>query len=433
MMMFLKRLFINNRNVSSLSLSSPRGTTIAHQRRRGVIGDRNSRKEHLLITVLSFVAVVVVVIGFIVTVTNTPSSTQRRARGHRYYDYRYDEQEYEFPWKFIKRPSSLSSSSSSLSRSDTIPLDDGVSYINNNNNNNNNKFYYDQSPFYAKLRQSYETYFSPNDDTRSLQAVKDLQAYPNNLLQTHLQASASVSVDSSSSSFESTESLYYDIYNCPDEPPQAYPMEWNLLHNILSQWPADDVEIPTSGKIYQGICIFDYQRTGDYEKALRYRNAEVPFVIRGDPNVARTVERWNAPHYLETLLGNTSQGTEFSNSGTFTYWTQNGVNHHLYPMYNNNNNDSKKWKAPVELTEMTFNDWIEKANITDEKLLQPDSPHYYFKVVGCARKYYLRSFIVPVFNHHFIIFKLISSFHSSLFYLYHYLKYHHSRCLYYCY
>ena len=42
-----------------------------------------------------------------------------------------------------------------------------------------------------------------------------------------------------------------------------------------------------------------HQRTGDYEIALRYRNTEVPFVIEGDPNVARTVERWNVPHYLE--------------------------------------------------------------------------------------------------------------------------------------
>lgn len=226
-MMFLKRLFTNNKNGSSLSLSSPRGTTMAHQRRKGFIGDRYLRKEQLLIIIISFV--VVVVIGFIVTITNTPSSTQRRARGHRYYDYRYDEQDYEFPWKFIKRPSS---SLSSLSRSDTIPLDDGVSYI----NNNNNKLHYDQSPFYAKLRKSYETYFPPDDDSRSLQAVKDLQACPNNLIQTHLQASASASasVDSSSPSFESTESLYYDIYNCPDEPPKGYPMEWDLLHDVLS-------------------------------------------------------------------------------------------------------------------------------------------------------------------------------------------------------
>ena len=117
---------------------------------------------------------------------------------------------------------------------------------------------------------------------------------------------------------------------------------------------------------------------------------------------------------FRTLLGNARQGTEFSNSGTFTYWTQNGVNHHLYPMDNSNNssnNDSKKWKAPVELIEMTFNEWIEKANITGEKLLQPDSPHYYFKVVGCARKYYLISFIVLMFNHHFIILKLNSLYY----------------------
>jgi hypothetical protein len=157
-------------------------------------------------------------------------------------------------------------------------------------------------------------------------------------------------------------------------------MEWNLVHEVLSQWPADDPEIPASGTLHQGLCVFDLQDNyaENLAKALNYRNAEVPFVVRGDPRVAQTAERWNAPHYLSTLIGDAPQGTETSSSGKFTYWTGSGVDARRYPM------DEANYKAPTELTEMTFAKWIELANVTDSKLLTPESPHYYFRVVGCA-------------------------------------------------
>jgi len=157
-------------------------------------------------------------------------------------------------------------------------------------------------------------------------------------------------------------------------------VEWNLVHEVLRQWPADDPELPASGTIHQGLCVFDLRT--DYEanlaKAVNYRNAEVPFVVKGDPSVAQTVERWNAPHYLSTLIGDEPQGTETSPSGKFTYWTGSGVDTRKYPM------DGPDYKTPTEVTEMTFGEWIELANVTDSKLLTPESPHYYFKVVGCA-------------------------------------------------
>jgi len=53
--------------------------------------------------------------------------------------------------------------------------------------------------------------------------------------------------------------------------------------------------------VYQGLCVFDY--TKDYDKAMAYRNAELPFVVVNDPAVAKTVERWNEPGYLEEMLG----------------------------------------------------------------------------------------------------------------------------------
>ncbi|VEU35668.1 unnamed protein product [Pseudo-nitzschia multistriata] len=329
----------------------------------------------------------------------------RRPRGHRYYDYWRDEDHEDFepyPWKFMKRPFSSSGSKNADVNNLGIALDDET-YVpeqtldKNSNANIERKLtskskedviFNDRSSFYAKLRQSYESFFPPpylssssrNDANakRALQAVEDLQTYTN--LQTYLSASNPVNPDNSDSSGNSSgHNLYYDIHNCTEEPLPGYPKEWNLLHDVLGQWPADDPELPASGTLYQGLCVFDLQANpDDLRKAIAYRNAEVPFVVRGDPAVAQTVERWNAPHYLEALLGDLPHGTETSASGSFTYWTANGVDSRKYPM------DAASYKAPTDLTEMTFAKWMALANVTDPQLLGPESPHYYFRVVGCA-------------------------------------------------
>ena len=61
--------------------------------------------------------------------------------------------------------------------------------------------------------------------------------------------------------------------------------------DILNQWPTDDPE--PRAQVHQGLCVFDF--TKDYDKAINYRNAELPFVIKNDPQVAETVARWNSP------------------------------------------------------------------------------------------------------------------------------------------
>lgn len=253
----------------------------------------------------------------------------------------------------------------------------------------------DQSPFYAKLRKSYELQFPP-DDQRSLRAVEDLRPY--RAFQTHLgeePKSQHENNDPGPSSLTAARQrparFRYDIYDCPDDPPPGYPAEWNLVEEVFKDWPAADLSIPDPGSkaLHWGLCVFDYARESDRGKALRYRDREVPFVVKGDPAVARTAERWNAPHYLRTLLGGDDivHLAEKSDSGKFTYWSGSppavvrGESEGTEASERHGKND---WKAPTEITEMTFDEWIEKANVTDEALLAPESPHYYFRVVGCA-------------------------------------------------
>jgi hypothetical protein len=99
------------------------------------------------------------------------------------------------------------------------------------------------------------------------------------------------------STHQDPENAFYDVYNCPFDPPEGYPYAWNIL-DVLKNWPPDD---PTPHlDIHQGWCVSDYQT--EYDKAKNYRNHELPFVVRGDPEVASAVERWNAPGYMERLM-----------------------------------------------------------------------------------------------------------------------------------
>lgn len=190
----------------------------------------------------------------------------------------------------------------------------------------------------------------------------------------------------------------YDIYNCPDEPPTDYPYAWNLL-SILKAWPPDD---PTPRpEIYQGLCVFDYTNEQDLAKAYKYRSAELPFVVRHDPQVQQAVQRWNTPHYLSRMLGNVRHRTEYSESNHFLYWNppprQRGQNRNRKNLNPNNpmkkprsrltqqqENTPQDWKQPTEMMRMTFDDWLQKADLKDDSSLGPDMPHWYFRLIGCG-------------------------------------------------
>jgi len=182
------------------------------------------------------------------------------------------------------------------------------------------------------------------------------------------------------------EELPYDVNNCPLYPPDGYPYAWSAM-DLVENWPPDD---PTPrSKIYNGICVFDYET--ELEKAKIYRAAEVPFVVRDDPQVLRTAERWNHPGYMLNMLSDTPHRTEYSPNNHFMYW-----------MAENPNKKRKKfaqqlgrggrpkwptppegWKPPTKLLRMPYEEWVGHANTTDDKL-GPDMPHWYYRLIGCG-------------------------------------------------
>jgi hypothetical protein len=158
----------------------------------------------------------------------------------------------------------------------------------------------------------------------------------------------------------------YDIYNCPEEPPENYPMEWSLL-SLLDNWnPNDTTNRPG---IYQGLCRFDYKT--ELHKAERYRESEKPFILRDDPQVLQVAERWSQPGYLSDILGHEKYHTEYSKS-----------NHLMYFNGKVRKRD-KNWEPPITNIEMTYDEWIEKATQPLEDM-GPDKPHWYFRLNGKA-------------------------------------------------
>jgi hypothetical protein len=150
----------------------------------------------------------------------------------------------------------------------------------------------------------------------------------------------------------------YNIYNCPQEPHSDYPAEWGIVQ-VLENWNPDNATV--SQQIYQGLCIFDYER--DYEKALRYRQLELPFILTNTPQILETAERWNRNDYLEQLLGNEKDNkVEHSRNHHFMYWK-----------IRKNQATPTAWNPPTDLLKMSYSEWLSKARQHSQK------DWYYFR------------------------------------------------------
>ena len=215
----------------------------------------------------------------------------------------------------------------------------------------------DRSNAYVTLRKEMDQLL-PDDPSRSLQRVKELTRHD---LGTVLMAA-----------HHSDQVNTYNIYDCPQEPPAGYPYSWKLSE-ILASWPAENVQPPP--QIHQGLCVFDYQK--DYEKAMAYQDAELPFVVINDPAVLKTAERWNAPGYMERLLGDVPHRCEYSENNHFMYFTPGGTGKHR------NQKVPEGWTEPTKLMRLTYREWLKHANVS-EAFLGPDQPHWYFRLIGCG-------------------------------------------------
>lgn len=214
----------------------------------------------------------------------------------------------------------------------------------------------DHSLAYSKLRKEYDTLL-PFGDEASLERIKRfVQSLRKRKYKNLMQ-----------------DEMPYDVHNCPFDPPPNYPYAWKVKE-VLDNWAPDDAT--PREYIYQGLCVFDYET--EKEKAINYREAELPFVMRDDPRVLRTVERWAQDGYIQRMLGErTRYRTEYSPNNHFMYWMKprkQNIRDHLVP---------EDWKPPTEMLRMPYSEWLQHANVTDD-MLGPDMEHWYFRLIGCG-------------------------------------------------
>lgn len=166
----------------------------------------------------------------------------------------------------------------------------------------------------------------------------------------------------------------YDIRNCPPTPSPEYPIQWNLVNNVLKDWPADVTVMPQT--IHQGLCIFNWENPEDRDKAHAYRQAERPFILQRHPELMQTVERWNTDDYLRELIGDDEQRTERSENNHFMYWKA---------RKKWGGNKPKGWKPPTDLkSTLTYAEWKQKAEAMDQvsDAEQVSKEHWYFRLNG---------------------------------------------------
>lgn len=142
------------------------------------------------------------------------------------------------------------------------------------------------------------------------------------------------------------------------------------MKDVLDHWNPDDTSIPSFH--YNSLCYFNYQT--EYQKALNYRNAELPFIVYNIPEVEEVVKKWSDLNYLNNKIGPTK-----------TYRTATSEDNHFmyYNMPNRNGEyteaNGKKWKQPTGQTQMTFSEWVKVAAMNHNKSL-PERRHLYFRV-----------------------------------------------------
>jgi hypothetical protein len=220
------------------------------------------------------------------------------------------------------------------------------------------------------VRQLFEEQHQPALDSARIHSVIDPQRVP------FLPTATSVT-------------MTYDIFACPEQPPLAYPVEWNAL-TVLDHWKIDDTELPTDF-IYQGLCVFDWENTQDRVTMQTYRAAELPFVLRNHDQVMQTAERWSTPGYLQDLLGHAAQRNEHSTSNHFMFWRTTTTT------TNTNSAAAKPWRPPTEYVTLSYAEWLQKAQELEEqtKTSQEDQSkheHWYFRLNG-AQSQNLNTFL----------------------------------------
>ena len=130
------------------------------------------------------------------------------------------------------------------------------------------------------------------------------------------------------------------------------------LGELLDNWNPDDVSFknwlaskahPSKGSS-TSIARFDYSNEEQRNLALKFRNAELPFVLNYVPEVKSAAKLWTDSYLMQQI--NTPRKVEMSTTNHFMYYKKKRDD-----FEESGSESSSKWKAPQEDVIYYFKQW----------------------------------------------------------------------------
>ena len=157
--------------------------------------------------------------------------------------------------------------------------------------------------------------------------------------------------------------------DCSKPPAEGYPQKVPISE-IVKNWNPDNPYDPPK-QMYSSLCRFDYQK--EYEMALLYRDAEVPFQLYNVPEMNEVARKWSDDNYIRRKLGSTKYKCEASNPGGEA---NHGANHF---MYTNGRPLANKKEPPIKHVRLSWDEWLEKVDKNSNKSIDEPDSRFYFR------------------------------------------------------
>ncbi|KAJ8600692.1 hypothetical protein CTAYLR_008312 [Chrysophaeum taylorii] len=157
------------------------------------------------------------------------------------------------------------------------------------------------------------------------------------------------------------------LSDCSKPPQEGYPRRVPV-RDIIANWNPDEAAYVPE-KMYRTICRFDYQT--QYDLAMAYRDAEVPFQVYNVPEMNEVVRKWSDDTYLGRKLGKSKYKCEASNPGGEV---NHGANHFMYT-----NGRSTGLPPPIKHVRLSWTEWLGKVRDGEEKPVDSPDSRFYFR------------------------------------------------------
>lgn len=166
------------------------------------------------------------------------------------------------------------------------------------------------------------------------------------------------------------------VLTSPDAPLDTQLSEYPKLFplpEMLDAWSVDEPRVPGDYGKFASLRVFDFANADEVELARSYREAEVPFVARGVPNLLRANREWTDEYLERNLPG--ARPTEISPTNHFMFYHKGA---------GKPPGATAQYPIQTHSARKTFREWVDHARQIDEQVLSGkatnrDTEHWYFR------------------------------------------------------